>query len=50
MLLLAAETITDNHNWSKCTEQLIIGFPASINTKTTQFLHLGLSGDKTERL
>jgi hypothetical protein len=40
--LQETETITENHNWSKCKEQLILGCPPSDGKSTTEQLHLGL--------
>lgn len=38
--LAMMENITENHNWSKHREQLIIVYPAPIDTSTTELLSL----------
>lgn len=35
LILIPAE----NHNWSKCRDQLIMGCPAPVGPSTTQLLH-----------
>lgn len=36
------DTITENQNWSKCREQLIMGYPTPTDTSTTQLQNLQL--------
>lgn len=49
------ETITENPNFPKYREQVVVGFSASVDPSTTQFLHLrlreplGREGGKTVR-
>lgn len=42
VLFAVKEAITENYNWSKCRDELIVGCLAPVGTSTTQFIHLRL--------
>lgn len=43
--IFASEIITESHNWTKCTDQMIIGCLTQTGTFTTHPLHLRPKND-----